>query len=260
MNVRRQMRSKWRSLYIWHRTIGLIIAIPVLVLAITGMLLNHTEDFQLNEHYVGNPLILWLYQLPMPENIISFPLGEQQISQVGEQLYVGSQPLTQSAQPLVGAVQLPQFKVIALGQSLILLTPKGELMEQLDRSTGVPAPIKSVGLLDTQQLLVKTPEAIFQTDPNMLEWNIVSPESVDWARPSPAPKLLQQHLLADARGRIITSERMILDLHTGRLFGPAGVLIVDLAAIILIALACTGFWIWIKQRHKHPKPKENKIA
>jgi uncharacterized iron-regulated membrane protein len=41
---------------------------------------------------------------------------------------------------------------------------------------------------------------------------------------------------------------VILDLHSGRLFGRIGVWLFDIAAILLILLALSGTLIWMKRK------------
>lgn len=43
--------------------------------------------------------------------------------------------------------------------------------------------------------------------------------------------------------------RQVWLLHSGGLFGTVGKLIVDLIALILIALCVTGVWFWVRPTH-----------
>jgi uncharacterized iron-regulated membrane protein len=43
-------------------------------------------------------------------------------------------------------------------------------------------------------------------------------------------------------------ERLILDLHSGRIFGPVGILIYDLLAVIVGFLAISGVIFWFRGR------------
>ena len=43
-------------------------------------------------------------------------------------------------------------------------------------------------------------------------------------------------------------QRLLQDLHAGRLFGLAGQLLMDLAALLLVVLAFTGVIIWSRGR------------
>lgn len=44
-----------------HRVLGLVGVVFLLLLTLTGFLLNHSEDFELYESYPESSLVLWLY-------------------------------------------------------------------------------------------------------------------------------------------------------------------------------------------------------
>ena len=46
----------------------------------------------------------------------------------------------------------------------------------------------------------------------------------------------------------ISIERLLQDLHSGRLFGIFGVILMDLASVALVLLALTGCWVWLRKR------------
>ena len=55
----------------------------------------------------------------------------------------------------------------------------------------------------------------------------------------------------------LSLERLLLDVHSGRIFGRYGPWVVDAAAIALLMLGLSGVWIYVrsikqgKLRHKH---------
>ncbi|MFT5351416.1 MAG: hypothetical protein ACI9MF_002239 [Gammaproteobacteria bacterium] len=55
-------------------------------------------------------------------------------------------------------------------------------------------------------------------------------------------------MLSLYRGKGLSLERILLDLHSGRLLGNAGVFIVDLAALFFVFLALSGSWMWLRKR------------
>ena len=55
----------------------------------------------------------------------------------------------------------------------------------------------------------------------------------------------------ELRGRGISLEKFILDLHTGNLFGLSGKIISDIAALALIFLTLSGLYnLWTRKRKK----------
>ena len=53
------------------------------------------------------------------------------------------------------------------------------------------------------------------------------------------------------RAQFLTFERIILDAHSGRLFGTFGVIFMDLVAVLLILLSISGVYMWV--RHSRSK-------
>lgn len=47
---------------------------------------------------------------------------------------------------------------------------------------------------------------------------------------------------------IITLERIVIDIHSGRFFGLPGVVMTDLAALAMLFLTISGVYTWFKKR------------
>ena len=60
------------------------------------------------------------------------------------------------------------------------------------------------------------------------------------------PKELKKKIEDKSLSKIITYERIVVDLHSGRLFGTFGVTLVDLVTIGLIILSVTGTYSWLR--------------
>jgi len=71
---------------------------------------------------------------------------------------------------------------------------------------------------------------------------------LQWIKPQSPPLNLQQALITQVSEQIIPVERLLLDLHSGRLFGIWGVYFMDLIAILILILAATGLFMWLQRR------------
>ena len=58
---------------------------------------------------------------------------------------------------------------------------------------------------------------------------------------------LNRKILARYRGHGLPLERVLLDLHSGRILGKWGVWLIDVVAILLFVLAITGSWMWFQR-------------
>jgi hypothetical protein len=244
---------KFRSLHVWHRTLGLCAGIFVLILAVTGLLLNHTEDMALDSRYVQSAWLLDWYGIAPPASSMSYAVGDHWVSQMGTRIYYDAAEIAGDATPLLGAVALPDMLVVATRGQLMLLTRGGKHIETLTGSPAVPAGIRTIGVTaphSSERVVVRTAQGDYVADADLLQWQEHAVEDVRWAVASVAPPAITQRLLAAYRGTGLTVERVVLDLHSGRIVGSWGRWIMDIAAVVLIFLAATGVWMWLKQRHR----------
>lgn len=72
MTRHKHHRVKLRSMYQWHRYFGVAIALFVILLSVTGMLLNHTVQLALDKRYVQSNWLLGWYGISAPEQIRSY--------------------------------------------------------------------------------------------------------------------------------------------------------------------------------------------
>jgi hypothetical protein len=150
--------------------------------------------------------------------------------------------------PLVGLLVYRDLVVVAADGVLSLYTTEGELIEKLDKVAGVPAGILGVGVTTHDQLAVKTAQGVYLTGEGMLEWNRAGNTEVLWSVSSPLSPGHKETLEKAYRGVGLPLERVMLDLHSGRILGRAGVYLVDAAAILFLLLAMSGIWLWSRRR------------
>jgi hypothetical protein len=245
-----------RSLYIWHRYIGISTAVFVIVLTVTGLVLNHTDELELDASYIQSELLLDWYGIDSSGELTSYTSGPVSITAVNDQVFWGNKPLSHVSAPLTGLLVYRELVVIAASGVLSLYTIDGELIEKLEHVAGVPADILAIGITAQQLLAVKTTGDIYLTDERMLEWRRAEKPEVIWSETSPVPPELNGALQAAYRGVGLPVERVLLDLHSGRILGRAGIYLVDAAAILFLLLAVSGIWLWTRRRasvktHRH---------
>ena len=252
MTRKHPRRLPLRSIYVWHRYLGVSAALLVMLLAITGILLNHTERFQFDQRHVKTDWILDWYGIRSPEEYTSFRLGDRLLTLFGRHLYLDSLELEGEYERLVGGLNLPGMLVVATGQAILLLTPEGEIIERLDGSQGVPAGMKRIGIDQNGHPVIEGGHALYQPDADFLAWRHWTgrPEEIRWIEPEPLPQDLLDKLARHFRGEVLPVERLLLDLHSGRFFGAFGIYVMDAAALILLFLALSGSFLWWQQGRK----------
>jgi hypothetical protein len=241
MNIKKN--RVWRFLYKLHRYIGLSSAIVLLMLAATGIALNHTDDLKLDSQMIQSEAILDWYAIKSPENIKSFATKNHWITQINQQLYFDHSALFKNESSLLGAIETDDFIVAALSNSLLLLSLQGELIEQMPLNT-----IEKIGLNNQQHIVIKSSDDIAVSDDGLLSWHPFNKEQVQWSKSTQPPESITEDLKNNFRSSILPLERVLLDLHSGRFFGTAGIIIVDISGVFLIILALSGCAIWLKHK------------
>jgi uncharacterized iron-regulated membrane protein len=237
-----------KSIYIWHRYIGLAAALFVILLSLTGLVLNHTEALSLDSRHVSTAYLLDWYGVRAPREMASFVTGPATITAVGKDVYWNIARIPQAATPLVGAVEFAGLVVVGIEGQLLLFTPEGELVERLDGAAGVPAGMQALGLTPDDALAIHAAHGYYRTDENFLEWHESENLDARWASASAPAPALKSALQQVWRGTGLTLERVLLDIHSGRILGGWGVYLMDAAALLFLLLAFTGVWLWTRRR------------
>ena len=238
-----------RHWHILHRRIGVTVAVFILLLSVTGFVTNHGNGLGLDKLYIENSVLLDWYNIEGEAPASGYRVASNWINQIGDRLYFNDHELEEGSGGLIGAVALPDYSVVALVDKLLLLTPEGELLEVLNGSSGGPHGLRSIGTNESGSPIVMAADGVYRLDPDALVWHKLDRlEGVAWSLPVEVPPELAERLVRSYRGRGLTVERVLLDIHSGRIFGSAGIYIVDLIALLFIFLALTGAWMWISRK------------
>lgn len=232
----------------WHRRLGAVVAALVFLLAVTGILINHSQQMGWHRQPVFSTVLAWLYGIPLVPVERGFPVADHWITQVGDRLHLDRQAVQTCSEPLLGAVRLNDMLAVLCGSRLLLLDGQGGLIEQL---ANVPAQARALAALD-DRLLLETVSGTFAYSDDSGEWSVAE-TSVNAVQPQPLPPALQQHFAHHNPVPGLSWERVLLDLHSGRLFGNAGVLVVDLVGVATALLAFSGLLTWVGRKRRHRK-------
>jgi hypothetical protein len=200
-----------RQLGAWHRRLGLAAATVLVLLIVSGLLLNHGHRLGLDRIYVQSAWLLDWYGIRPPGEPRGVALGAHWLSELDGRIYFDARELPGVRGELHGAVLFGGDIAVAVGEDVWLLTPAGDVVERLGEAHDAP---------------VRTRRE----------------------RPVALPAALRAELVRQYRGRGLSVERLLLDLHAGRILGEFGAWLVDLTAIACLGLAVTGLWLWSRRR------------
>lgn len=243
---KKRAASKARRL---HRTLGVGAAFFVFFMVLSGLVINHSNGLGLDQRHVSQSSLLGWYGLGAPDDIDSFEVGDNWLSFAGSQLYLNDKPVT-TISGGVGAVLSANLLVVAGSDELLLLDREGTVVERLSWATIGMVPVESIGLDENDNVRVKSAGQLWLADAELLNWqrtdDFTTP--LNWSISKTAPESLQEAITGQYRGDGLTLERVLLDFHSGRIFGPVGVFVYDLLAMALGFLSISGLLLWFRGR------------
>lgn len=228
-----------RALHRWHRRAGAAAAAALIYLALTGVPLQYSSQLQLGSRHVSwSPVLDW-YGLEAPRTV----LRSFEITAVGEELYMADQHLL-TLSGFVGAASVPGLLAVAGRDETVLLS--ADSYEIIDRWS-VGTPISAIGTWQ-QRVVLRTADGLRMSDEQLVNWSTApaSEDGIVWANLETLDAEAADPFREAFRGRMLTVERFLQDLHSGRCFGRVGILVVDAAAALLIFLAASGLLMWAR--------------
>ncbi|HEY5623170.1 MAG TPA: PepSY domain-containing protein [Gammaproteobacteria bacterium] len=245
--TRSRSRRPRRALSSSHRWLGILSIVFVVLLSTTGIALNHTEDLNLDSRFIGSAWLLDWYGIEAPEPGASFRLPGGRITEMGARLYLNGRDVGEAGDTLVGAVATPSYIVAATGSELVLLLANGDLVERIDTTLLLPAAISAIGMLD-ESLVLESGDGLYGADENLLSFEpATKAAAVPWSAASPLSSAELAELQRLYRGRGVSLERLLLDLHSGKIFAAAGPILLDIVGVSLILLSFLGAAMWFRR-------------
>lgn len=223
-----------------HRWVGLSLVAFIVYLSLSGIALNHSGDLELDRRYVGWSWLLDAYGLEVPAPTASFEDSGHRATLLGERLYLDGQDIGQRESTLTGIAALGQVVLIGGGQTAYLLTADGEFVEAIDLGSELTGPIEKVGR-DGNRAVLQSAGGLLRSDSDVAVFDPWEGETVErWSIATPPDVAEMAALDAAWRGPGLTVERLLLDLHSGRILSRTGPLLMDLVAVFLIVLSVSG--------------------
>ena len=281
----------------WHRRIGVLSALFVILLSLTGFFLNHTSALKLDQRAIRSAALLDWYGIQVPDEIQGVAIGEHWLSAIGGRIFFDRQPVGHTADycagGMVGATALASQIVVACRYELLILNDAGRLIERIGGDSGLPTPVLNVAIFGTggareyidQSTIVlnigshgapSEEQAVFFSldtftwsavdinaanfgvrstipyiEASLIQASMQAPiqtveAGVQWSQVGRVPKALRDYLAPFAGGDEITFEKVIQDVHSGRILGIWGVYLIDLMAALFVVLAASGLMMWRK--------------
>ena len=181
------------------------------------------------------------YGIQMPPPSASFADDGHRATLVGERLFIDGRETDQRAENLTGFVTLGPL-VLAAGDSAVhVMTVDGDLVEFIELAD-LAGPIERVGRSEGRAVL-QTGDDLLRSDEDIAvfkPWSDELPDAIHWSVPTQPDASELEALDSAYRGSGLTVERVLLDLHSGRIVGMSGPLLMDVVGVGLILLGVSG--------------------
>lgn len=231
-----------------HRWLGASAALFLVVLAVTGLLLNHSKALGLDRIQVNASLVRSLYGMAKTSDILTYRIHDSDtVSLLQGRLYFNGQYLS-LGESLVGIHESESISVIATPDALVLITREGELIEITDTSRLPFDSISALGVNSSGLPIIVSSKGAWQADQDWIQfqafegdYGVRSPDSAS------LPDTFAGLILSDYQGSGPALSKVILDLHSGRLFGWGGRTVMDLTAVAILLLVTSGLSGWVRK-------------
>lgn len=249
-------RNLTATLREWHKRAGLAAFLFIIWLAASGVLLTRSNELGFDAVRVDWPWLMSLYGLHAEPPQVGFSAGGHWLTSTSEFTIIDTKPLAEGIAGVVGiaAGNDPAHPMlfVAAADSLVLLTPEGERVDELRAPILPISSIRRIGIVNGPRgnIAIQDFDA-YQSGDGGETWKPVAPADVRWSSPVSLPEDLRAQITPYARPRVIV-EQLLIDLHTGRLFGPVGAWIITIIGFAALWLAGSGVWMWwrIKQNRQ----------
>jgi hypothetical protein len=246
--------QRLRTLRRWHRRIGVVAALFFLLLAISGLMLNHPDGFGLAQHKLHSSVLARWYGFKPVAPRAMYATGEHTLAWGNGTWLLDGRRVAEDAAVPIGMVQIGTQLYVATAQALFEYGPDYRLIEKIPSAALPGAPIRALGI-EGDRLLLQTPDATLASH-DLMQWQRTGASQARWSALQPVPSGMRA-ALAGALLPGISLQQLVADAHSGRLFGSSGPVLVDLLAVLLMFLALTGAWLFMRspRRRRHHRPQ-----
>jgi len=215
-----------KALARWHRRLAAVVGLWLVVLAITGVLINHANDWGLDRSPLPDSLQRWVYGVDPGDDFCHHAAA------IGPDCRV------------VFAELVLRSGTLLLGPSrAYLLDGEGQPVEAVAAAQLGLGDFEA-GLADGERVLLRGSGRTVLADADLLDWEVV-----DAGADSGLAGAAWQ-VRSDTAGADLNWERLLLDLHAARFLGPAAWLLNDLLAGLILVLGLTGGWLYLVKRRR----------
>lgn len=219
----------------------------LVLISASGLVLNHADALGMSRHAAA-PWVLSLYSTELPPVDAAFSAAGVLFATSAETLYANGIELAKGTNRLIGSVVVDDAYVVATSDEFFLISDDIALIERF--APDASGPMSKLGTAG-QHIFVAIQDAYFEIDTQRMSLSStadITPEKVAWSQPAIPSENQAEQIGTAALGQAINWERVLLDLHSGRILPTIGRYLADITALCLLYMCFTGLWLWARRR------------
>ena len=240
-----------------HRWLGLSATAFLILLSITGILLNYTEFLKLDSTYVRNGFILKLYGMSPSNEATLYESKASKIAYIEESLFFNGKFIAKTSQP-VAPLKSEKFHILLTENEIHLISLENELIESIKQKSlpydQLTAVLTTLSETASPSYILISENGNFKADPYWITFDSyeesIQTEAAERLSPTKSDPAYVQSLMQSFQGNGIPLYRVLLDLHSGKLFSVAGQTIMNLTALSILVLITSGLMSWKKRKRR----------
>lgn len=232
----------------WHKRAGLFAFVFMGWLGFSGILLNQSVSLGLDASRVDWSWLLGMYGLHAEAPKSGYFAGSHWLVPTLEKTVVDGKPLEQTIPMPLGLVAADQFGeellYAAAADRIVIMSAAGELIEQISDFNLPLAPIRRIGTVTgSENALVAIQDLdVFVTADGIVWEPLPVGAEVSWSQAALLPDEVRAAVLPHSNPSIAW-EQVLIDLHSGRLFGRVGPWVINAVGLAAIILSVSGIWM-----------------
>ncbi len=241
---------------LYHRQMGILMALFLVLLTVTGIVLNHALELDLDRSYIPESLAAVIYSAEESEVIVfaatsddGAATDDDYVIWTNGRVYWHRTLVGSLDGALIGSVRLNGELVIASASEIVLITPDGQVAERIGASF-LPGELSGLGMSSEGRLVLSSNASAFEASAGLTIFSEFEGEMAHSQPLEDTPSSLADFLTEIDQTRAVSWQRFLSDLHTGRIFGSLGPFFFDLIALLLLSLSTTGIVLWLRVRRR----------
>ena len=241
-------RTLTATLRDWHKRAGLGAFLFVGWLGISGVALNQSASWGLDALRIDWPWLMAAYGLHAESPQSGFVTDGHWLAAMGSHAVLDGRPLSVTVQSPVGfemgGDREHRRLFVASYGSVLLLNTDGTRIDELQASLTLPVKsVQRIGSVAGAEGMVVIEDQVLYGSSDGETWKKLAPDTiVRWSLPV-ALTDGQRRQFEQLALPSVAAEQILIDLHSGRLFGRYGRYVVNAVGTACLWLAISGVWM-----------------